>query len=391
MMLVVHNAHRMGVVTLFDELRLRFGTDYAGVGTLFSAYVFGYAIAQSLVGLVGDRYNAKRMLLTGLTLSTAFSLLFAGSDSYVVALGSRFLLGATGALLYTPAMKLGIVLFERKERGRVLGLLQAGAGIGSSGAMILVPFVASYLGLTGGFLSLPLLTAAVLLLAATLLPDVAVTQSTAQAAPAGPSLARRLDFWQLISISLFGMLAAYGLLTWLPTYLTSDYGYSEVTAGTLSSISNIALLVAAPIIGIVADLPRGRMGVLLGGSALAVVAFGLMSVSTNLVVVLGVAVLMGISLAATTAPVMLFAGERFGAGQTARAIGLTATAAQLGGTLAGTVFGAVLAYYGEFRAIWIACALLALVRLLLFLDLVRRDRRVASTRRLAGSTGSQGD
>src|SRR5690606_4899634 len=140
----------------------------------------------------------------GLTLSTSFSLLFAGSDSYVVALGSRFLLGATGALLYTPAMKLGIVLFERKERGRVLGLLQAGAGIGSSGAMILVPFVASYLGLTGGFLSLPLLTAAVLLLAATLLPDVAVTQSTAQAAPAGPSLARRLDFWQLISISLFG-------------------------------------------------------------------------------------------------------------------------------------------------------------------------------------------
>lgn len=34
---VIHNAHRMGVTPLFGELRDRFHTDYAGVGTLFSA------------------------------------------------------------------------------------------------------------------------------------------------------------------------------------------------------------------------------------------------------------------------------------------------------------------------------------------------------------------
>ena len=65
-MLVIHNAHRMGVTPLFGELRDRFSTDYAGVGTLFSAYVMGYAICQTIIGLIGDRFDARRLLLAGL-------------------------------------------------------------------------------------------------------------------------------------------------------------------------------------------------------------------------------------------------------------------------------------------------------------------------------------
>lgn len=374
MMLVVHNAQRMGVVTLFDDLRLRFSIDYGGAGTLFSAYVFGYAIAQSVVGIFGDRYNAKRMLISGLVLSTTFSAIFAGTHSYVLALGARFFLGATGALLYTPSMKLGILLFQREERGRVLGVLQAGAGIGSSGAMIVVPFLAGLFGLTGGFLSLPIVSAAVLALALLLLPDTPAAPRVVQTVAAAPGIARRPDFWQLISVSLVGMLAAYGLLTWLPTFLTNEFGYSEVAAGSLASIANVALLIAAPLVGMAADLPHGRAGVILGGSALATGAFAAMIVSQQLGLVLAVTVLIGISLAATTAPMMLFAGERFGPEQTARVIGLMSTAAQLGATLAGSVYGFLLAHGGTFQLIWIVCALLALIRLVLLLDLLRRDR-----------------
>ena len=38
-MLVVHNAQRTAVVPLLTDLQPRFGVDYAGVGTLFAAYV----------------------------------------------------------------------------------------------------------------------------------------------------------------------------------------------------------------------------------------------------------------------------------------------------------------------------------------------------------------
>ena len=41
-LLVLHNAQRLAPVPLFDELRLRLGTDYVGVGNLFGAYLLAY-------------------------------------------------------------------------------------------------------------------------------------------------------------------------------------------------------------------------------------------------------------------------------------------------------------------------------------------------------------
>lgn len=378
-MLVVHNAQRMGVVSLFAPLRGRFGIDYAGVGTLFAAYVLGYAIFQTVVGLVGDRFNAKHLLLTGLLLATGLSALFAWTRSYQLALVARFLLGATGALLYTPAIKLGITLFAREERGRVLGVVQAGAGLGIVGALVLVPLGVGWLGLTGGFLTLSGFTAAMLVLALVALPDTPQS-GPVTAGGGGAALGRRADFWHLLLFSFTGMLAGYGLLTWLPTYLTQVFGYSPVRAGTVASLANVVLLVAAPLVGLLADLPHGRVGVLLGGAALALFSFLLLVPAPPIAVVLASTLLLGVSLAATTAPLMLFAGERFGSGETARAVGLLSTAAQLGATLAGVVFGALLARGERFQLIWLVCALLAGARLAVFVSLLLRDRLLASAR-----------
>ncbi len=373
-MLVVHNAQRTGVVPLFTDLQGRFGVDYAGVGTLFAAYVFGYAVFQAIVGLVGDRFNARFLLLIGLASSALFSALFAGTREYALALVARFLLGATGAFLYTPAMKLGITLFAREERGRVMGLLQSGAGLGAVGALILVPVGAARFGITGGLFTLPIFTALVLAVALVMLPDAPPQRAAPRIAGARTGLGWRPDFWQLLAISFTGMLASYGLLIWLPTYLTETFGSSTVRAGTLSSLSNIALLVAAPLVGLLADLPRGRVGVVLGGSALAACCYLLLIPRQPIGAVLALTILMGVSLAATTAPLMLFAGERFDAGETARVVALMATVAQIGATLAGVVFGVVLSYRDDFRLIWTICALLALARLAAFVNLIWRAR-----------------
>ncbi len=375
-MLVVHNAQRTGVVPLFTDLQPRFGVDYAGVGTLFAAYVFGYAIFQAIVGLVGDRFNARLLLLTGLAFSALFSAAFAGTRNYELALVARFLLGATGAFLYTPAMKLGITLFARAERGRVMGILQSGAGLGAVGALILVPLGATRFGITGGLLALPLVTAVIFVVALVLLPDAPPQERAARVPGARAGIGWRRDFWQLLAISFTGMLATYGLLTWLPTYLTTDFGYSTVRAGTFASAANIALLVAAPLVGMLADLPHGRTLVVLGGSALAFVCYVAIVPREPIAVIFAITLLVGVSLAATTAPLMLFAGERFASGETARVVALMATVAQIGATFAGVVFGFLLAHGNNFQMIWITCAALSLIRLVLLAPffLRRRDR-----------------
>jgi predicted MFS family arabinose efflux permease len=268
-MLLVHNEQRMSVVPLFDPLRARYGIDYAGVGTLFAAYVLGYAIFQALIGLVGDRFEPRKLLLTGLALSAVWSALFAFAGNFELALALRFLLGATSALLYTPTMTLGILLFGREQRGRVLGTIQTGAGVGMGGALVVIPLLAAHFGLVASFLAPPVISLVLLALATRLLPR-AEARNQVRGAAAAVGLSRRPDFWNLLTINFSGMLASYGILTWLPTYLTNDFGFSTVGAGSLSALFNVAMLLSAPLVGILADRRGGRIGVLAGGSALAV-------------------------------------------------------------------------------------------------------------------------
>jgi len=315
------------------------------------------------------------LLLSGLAFSALFSAAFAGTRNYELALIARFLLGATGAFLYTPAMKLGITLFDRAERGRVMGILQSGAGLGAVGALILVPIGAAQFGMTGGLFALPVFTLVILIAALVMLPDAPPQKQAPRVAGARTGIGWRPDFWQLLAISFTGMLATYGLLTWLPTYLTQTFGYSTVRAGTFTSAANIALLVAAPVVGMLADLPQGRTLVVVGGSALAFACYAVLIPKEPIPIIFVMTILVGVSLAATTAPLMLFAGERFEAGETARVVALMATVAQIGATLAGVVFGFLLAHSNRFQVIWIACAALSLIRLVMLVPffLQRRD------------------
>ncbi len=53
-----------------------------------------------------------------------------------------------------------------------------------------------------------------------------------------------------------------------------------------------------------------------------------------------------------------------------------ATVAQIGATLAGVVFGVLLAHSDRFQVIWLSCAILSLIRLVLLIPffLHRRER-----------------
>lgn len=371
-MLVIHNLQRTSFVSIFTGMHLRFNVNYAGVGLLFAAYVLGYAIAQAIVAAVGDRFNARSLLLMGLALSVLLAVVFAVTRSFEVALVARLFLGATGALLYTPAIELSIILFEPSDRGWVMGILQSGAGFGAVMALILIPVIATRLGITGALLTLPAVSTVVLLAAIGTLPASPRKESLVRIADPRTRMGRRADFWQLLFISFTGMLAMYGLLTWLPTYLTQSFGYSSVRAGVLSSIPNIAMVVTAPLIGKLVDLSGGRTPVVAGGSFLAFGCYLFLIPGPSVLMVSILSAFAGISLAATTAPLMLFAGERFEFGETARVVALMATTAQIGATLAGVLFGLALSLDNGFRIIWITCAALALIRAVMFVAVFGR-------------------
>ena len=93
---------RLAPVPLLTELCERLSVDYVGAGNLFSAFLFGTALANIPVGILADRYGSKGLITAGAFLGLLLSAIFAVTDNYWVALASRFGLGATSSLLSYP-------------------------------------------------------------------------------------------------------------------------------------------------------------------------------------------------------------------------------------------------------------------------------------------------
>ena len=59
--LALHNAMRIGPVPLIEELRGRYGADYATVGNVVGAYTLAYGFAQLAAGFLADRFGSRRV------------------------------------------------------------------------------------------------------------------------------------------------------------------------------------------------------------------------------------------------------------------------------------------------------------------------------------------
>lgn len=147
----------ISLVTYLDRINIAvagklmseaFGLSDLQFGTIFSAFVVGYALFQVPAGWVGDRFGYKRTLVFSLILWSCFSALtpWAGRGFLVSMVGVvpaiwivRFLIGLGEAASYPCSNALVGRWFPSKERGVATGTIFAGLGLGTA---ITPPFVA---------------------------------------------------------------------------------------------------------------------------------------------------------------------------------------------------------------------------------------------------------
>jgi predicted MFS family arabinose efflux permease len=350
-LLVLHNAQRLAPVPFFDELRQHLGADYVGVGNLFGAYLFAYALFNIPAGILADRFNTKHLMVTGITLSLLASAVFALAGSYPVAILSRFSLGVAGSFMYVPAVRYVVTSFPAEKRGTVMGVVEVGAGVGMIFALSLIPLLAKQFNLFTAFLALPVLAGAIL-------GAVALKLSTQSPDRRDSTKSRFLtlrvnrSYWYLIVYIFLGMLAHYCVLGWFPTFLRKQFGYSAVEAGLMSTLMTLFFIGASPFTGILSDRLRGRTSVLLSGSILSVTSFALFVVGRDPRVVVGAALISGVSMAFTIPVSMILAGEMFGPTAAGLAVSVAAMTAQIASALSGMVFGYTLQTWNTFDAVW---------------------------------------
>jgi len=201
-----------------------FGTDQAHVQLTFSGYLVSYGLLQLVYGPLSDRHGRKRMLLIGLAIAAAASVMAMLSNNILTLTMARVLQGAGSAATMVVGRSMVQDLFEGPARTRVMAYIGMTLGLCPPLASLIGGQIHVHLGWQTNFAILAALALVLLLAAWRGLPDHR------------PVHASDNSHW------LRGMLLAYGRLAHAPSFLL----YVVVLAATTAAF--YVFLGGAPIV-----------------------------------------------------------------------------------------------------------------------------------------------
>ena len=129
-----------------SSLQREFSLSNVQLGTVFSAFIMGYAFSQPFAGRIADRFGASRVIGIAILWWSVFTALLPFvptglSSSMLILLTVRFLLGIGEAVIFPASNRLVASWIPSRERGVANGLIFAGVGVGGASAPPLITYV----------------------------------------------------------------------------------------------------------------------------------------------------------------------------------------------------------------------------------------------------------
>jgi predicted MFS family arabinose efflux permease len=340
-----------------SELRL----SYSETGLITAAYMFGYGVFQIPLSLLGLRIGSGRVLLGATLLMCASALIGVFSTGYAVWIVSRFLLGVGGAAVLPLSLHLLAGALEGDRLMRGIGIFVAGWGLGMTVALL----GAAPILYVSGWRDVLLATVALGILVFILLARVL---STTRVQPT--ALAARIpSFVTLVPaltgnsrLNLMGLINAAGTTTmicvpsWLPLYLTGAFDAWPAAISAVLAALGLAVVLGGWSGGALA-IRFGWRRVVVGSLAASAVLVGLIPLIPSLILVVGVAVLIGWVAMLFPAPIQSLFPTVVPPEWTALAAGYYNTLGFCGAFAASLVFGLLVDWSGSFAAGWAWLAL----------------------------------
>jgi MFS family permease len=288
----VHYIDRNNLAIALPQIALDFGWSEREIGAkgqlLMGAFYLTFGLMQVLLSPLAERWGPKRSLMAaifGFSLCTI--LVYPLGGSLMALVGLRLLLGAAESVHMPMNSAIVSRWFAPHERGRANSIYGAGILVALAIApLLIVPLVERFgwrvafalLGLVGLTISLPLV---VLFVDDSPSPEGNASLSPPPAPSAAgmqASFARDRRLWLYIAAGVLNAFCVFGVLNWLPTYLTHTKG---ITFSSLSlPLFGVFLAGIAGILGwaIVGDWSGRRvelasMGLFLAGWAVLATAF----------------------------------------------------------------------------------------------------------------------
>lgn len=261
---------RVSPSVMTSELMSEFSVGASGIGLLSGMYFYTYASLQLPVGLLVDRFGARRLLVLSAAVCALASIGFALSSSLWLASLFRALIGGLVAFAFVGTLAIAAEFFSRKRFAMLTGFLMTTGMIGAIAGQAPLRLLVESVGWRNCFFFLAM-AAALLALGSHLVIPAATKQPVKK--PTDDRVLQQIRQvivnrqTLLCTISGFGfaatMLSFAGL--WAVPWLTTTKGFNQVDAGSVVSWLFVGVMIGSPTLGWLSDAMGRRKPVLVAG------------------------------------------------------------------------------------------------------------------------------
>jgi sugar phosphate permease len=377
-------AVRYGYGVLLPEMLDSLDISKAEAGVIYSSFFIAYTVSSPVLGLLGDRWNA-RWLLSSFVAILGIGAFFMSYASSILSASLVYVLAGIGSsACWAPVMALAQRWTSQKNIGRTLAIIDVGSALGIIGTGAVMPLVVAAYDWRTGWVFLGTLGFIVAALNFLVIrdrpPQVENWEETGRNRPPPVRttitvLFRDARFW------LFGMaylLTGFAILipfTFLSTYATQELDFSYEIAANLLTAIGIGAIFSKVIFGSLSD-KIGRIRVMMlcaaliaGGSLGMVFGRGIWLFVTSVVFSLGYGVVWAMYAAA--------ASDYFPRESAGTTVGLWTMLLGIGSILSPIVSGWIADTTGNLAWSFALAAGAALLSFLLLLP-VRSRRKILS-------------
>ena len=259
-------ADRQAIFSVFPLLKAEMGLSDVQLGYVASSFMWVYAAAAPIAGMVGDRFRRKHVILGGLIFWSLITVATALATRYWQLVLFRALEGLGEAFYFPASMSLISAWHGKETRSRAMSWHQSSVYAGTIAGGALAGYLAEHYGWRRGFYVFGGLG---ILLGAAL---VFLLKEPEEEGARAPGEWRISGAWEvlrspmvmtLMAVFTAANFVAMVFLTWLPSYLIRTFHMSLTMAG----LSATAYLQVASVLGVltggmVADawVRRTRLG-----------------------------------------------------------------------------------------------------------------------------------
>ncbi|GAA4283753.1 MFS transporter [Brevibacterium daeguense] len=319
-------------------------------GMLAAAPNLGLVLTLVAWGAVADRFGERWVIVAGLGLTGAFTLLAATAGGFV-ALGALLALaGAASGSINSASGRVVVGWFPRHRRGLAMGIRQCAQPLGMAAAALMVPTLARDFGIPA-----PLLVAGAAAAVAAIGCAFAIRNPPPQPAPeavpaSAPNPYRESSFlWRIHAVSALLVIPQFTLSTFGLLWLISGLGLGAATAGVLMAVAQVIGGLGRIAMGYRSDFAQHRVKVLRGVAIAAIVCMLLLAGAAEVRLVVVGSLIFILATAVSVADNGLeftSVAEAAGPRWSGRALGVQNTGQFIAGSAVGPVVGALIAGIG---------------------------------------------